>query len=150
MTPSNVILDRLQILLASDTATLAPAALAVHVHLAKAPFTPNPALTLAGLTEADFPGYAVALAGTGTQQAFLDPNTGLRVIQLLEPAGGWTWASTGTPTPNQVISGFYVTDNANAVLYASALLDQPVTISGSGQGVTVGTVRFSMPPGALI
>jgi len=149
MTPSNALLDQLQNLLATDATTLAPAVGGVSVHLAKAAFTPAPTLALASLTEADFAGSASLIAGTGTQQAFLDPITGLRIIQLLEPAGGWHWEATGAPVPAQTIFGFYVTDNANTVLYGSQLLATAVTITAIGDGLDIANTRFAMPPSAL-
>lgn len=148
-TPTNVLLDRMAALLAADTTTLAPAALNVHVHLAIAPFSPAATLTVASFTEATFTGYTALNAGTGGQQVFVDPATGNRVIQLLEPAGGWHWATTGAGGLPMTVYGFYVTDNANAVLYGSALLATPVVLAASGQGVDVPQVRFALIPTAL-
>jgi hypothetical protein len=149
ITPTNVLLDRMAALLAADATTLAPAALNVHVHLAMAPFTPGPTLTVASFTEAAFTGYAALNAGTGGQQSFADPGTGNRVIQLLEPAGGWHWATTAGAGLPITIYGYYVTDNANAVLYGSALLPTPVTLAATAQGVDVAQVRFALIPSAL-
>lgn len=149
MGPSNLLLDRFRDLLAADATTIAPAVGGTRLHLAKAPFVPSPSLTLASLIEADFAGYASLVAGTGTQQTFFDPVTGLRIIQILEPAGGWFWEATGAPVPVQVISGVYLTDNAVTVLYGSQLLPAPVTISSIGDGVVLGNARFSVPATAL-
>lgn len=150
MTPSNALLDQLQNLITTDSTTLAPAALGTKIHLAKASFTPSPALTLASLTEADFPGYAALVMGTGAQQAFVDPVSGLRIIQLLEPAGGLHWEATGAPAPAQTIFGYYVTDNGTTVIYASALLTTPVVITAAPDGVDIANARFGMPSTALV
>lgn len=148
MVPANAILDQIVTLLAADGTTIAPAALACKVHLAKAPFTPTPALLLAGVVEATFDGHTAKNAGIGPQTVFLDPITGHRVIQVLEPAGGWTWVSTGTTDLPQVIYGWYVTDNGVTVLYGAGLLPAPVTISGVGQAITLPWIRFNFLPGS--
>lgn len=150
MTPTKALLDRVATLLASDTTTLAPASLATKVHLAVAPFTPGPNLTPSSFTEASFTGYSALSAGTGTQQEFFDPATGNRIIQVLEPAGGWHWQATGSSGLPQTVYGYYITDNGGTTLYGSALLSSPVTLQSSGDGVDVGNVRFGLVPGALV
>jgi len=143
MIPTNVILDEISNLLAADPATLAPVALACHVHLMKAPFTPGPTTAFSALNEATFAGSTAKDAGVGPQQEFRDPITGLRIVQLLEPAGGWHWQCTADPTPAEVIYGFIVTDNTDAVTYGSALLSAPVTIAAAGQAVDLPWIRFT-------
>src|SRR5262245_40946180 len=138
MVGTNTILDRLAALLQTDATTLAPAAGGVKVHLASAAFTPSPTLTIAGLTEATFTGYTALVAGTGSQQEFLDPVTGNRVVQLNEPAGGWHWATTGAVGLPQTIYGFYVTDNGTTALYGSQLFPTPITLTAAGQGIDQG------------
>jgi hypothetical protein len=143
MIPTAVILDAIANLLANDTATIAPAALACHVHLIAAPFTPGAGLTFGSLTPATFTGSTPANAGVGPQQEFTDPTSTLRVVQLEEPAGGWHWLCTaGTGLP-QTIYGYAVTDNADTVLLGSALLPAPVVINGSGQAIDVPYIRFT-------
>lgn len=142
MQPMNNILDALMNRLASDVATLA-AATANKVALAQNSFTPSPARVLADFTVANFTGYAALSAGTGTQQTFVDAASGLRTIQLLEPAGGWHWQTTGTANLPQTIYGYFVTDNAAAVLYGCALLQAPVTLTASGQAVDTGNIRLT-------
>jgi hypothetical protein len=143
LTPSNVILDRLAELLANDTTTLAPAALAVHVHLANNAFTPGPTLTVADFVEATFDGYAPLDAEVGPQQDFFDPATGNRVVQLVEPLAGWHWVTTGVTDLPQDITGYYVTDNTDAVLYGCFRFGANVPLTASGQSVDIGNVRFS-------
>lgn len=146
MIATNVLLDRLATILSTDTGSLAPAAGGVKIHLASAAFTPGPTLTLAGLTEATFQGYAALLAAAGNQMEFLDPTTGNRIVQLQEPAGGWHWGTTGATGLPQTIYGFYVSDNGTVTLYGSQLFPTPIVLTASGQGIDVGQVRFMLAP----
>lgn len=148
--PSQALLNRLNVLLAGDTTTLAPAAGGVKVHLAQNAFAPSLSLALGSLTEATFTGYAALLAPTGAQQSFSDPSTGNLVVQLIEPLGGWHWATTAATSLPQTIYGFYVTDNGTATLYGSALFTTPITLTATGQGVDIAQVRFSVIPTAMI
>lgn len=146
MVPSNAILNATQDLLAQDPTTLAPAALALHAHLAASSFTPAPGLDIASLTEAAFGGYAALDAGLGACEEFVDPVSGIRIIQLNEPAGGWHWQvnpATGLPTQ---IFGYYVSDNADAVLYGSALLPTPITLNALNQAIDIPWIRFTFVP----
>lgn len=148
MLACNVLLDALVNLLAADTVTLANVA-AMQLHLAAAPFTPSPSLAIGSLTEATFTGSTALAAGTGTQQVFVDPVTGLRSIDVKEPAGGWHWKCTATPGAAETIYGVYLTDNTGAVLYASALFDAPIVISASGQGLDWPFARMQLVASAL-
>lgn len=148
--PTQTLLNRLNALLAADTTTLAPAAGGVKVHLAQNSFAPSLSLGLASLTEASFTGYAALLAAVGTQQSFQDPTTGNGIVQLIEPLGGWHWASSAATGLPQTIYGFYVTDNGTATLYGAALFSSPVTLTAQGQGIDVAQVRFAVIPTAMI
>lgn len=143
MIPTSVISEQIVDLLAADTTTLAPALNGCKVHLIKAPFTPGPTTDLASLTPATFTGSTPLVAGTGTQQVFVDPVTSLRILQLLEPAGGWHWACTVDPSPSETIVGYCVTDNAGTTTYGSALLPAPITINAAGQGIDLPQIRFT-------
>lgn len=136
-------------LLAADTATLA-AATAMHLHLAALPFSPTLDLTLGSLTEATFTGSAALLLGTGTQPVFYDGADGLLTIDLKEPAGGYHWTCTVDPGSPETIYGVYLTDTANAVLWAAKLLDAPITISQAGQGIIVGSATLKFSPSAFV
>lgn len=149
MVPTTVIEAALADLLAADPATLAPAALANHVHLIIAPFVPSPDTDLASLTPATFTGSTPKNAGVGTQQSFVDPLTGNRVVQLLEPAGGWHWQCTAAPAAPETVYGYVVTDNADAVTYGSALLDEPVEIADVGDALDIDQVRYTIPVGMI-
>jgi hypothetical protein len=142
MIPTQVILNALQTLLASDTTTLA-AATALNVHLIKAPFAPGPTTDFTTLIEADFAGYAAIGAGTGVQQMYRDPVTAELVVQMKEPAGGWHWQATGGTHLPQTIYGWVLTDHTNAVTYASELFTDPITMQASGDGVDVDQVKMS-------
>ena len=150
MTPTNVVLDRLAELLATDATTLAPAALAVHVHLAKAPFTPAGTRVVADFVEADFAGYAPLDAGVGPQQNFIDPSNGNRTVQLVEPPGGWHWQASGVGNLPQTIYGYYVSDNADAVLFGSKLIQPPIPLAGILDGVDLAQVRFQLLTSGVI
>ncbi len=146
MIPTTVVLDRITALVASDTTQLGHATLPPKVHLVKAPFTPGAGLQIANLTEANFTGATAKACVTGTQQTFVDPLTGQRIVQLREPADGWHWQAGDLLQLPQTIYGFFVTDNAGAVLYGSALLPQPVTLTGIGDGCDIPQVRFAFLP----
>jgi hypothetical protein len=149
ITPTNTLLARLQTLLQTDTGSIASATLACKVHLAIAAFTPSVTLTIANLTEATFTGYAALVGGTGNQQAFFDPVTGQRQVQLLEPAGGWHWQASGTTGLPMTVYGWYVTDNGVANLYGSALFPTPITLTNIGDAVDVPNIRFAIPTNAI-
>jgi len=143
MQPSQVTLNAIPELLAADTATFA-AVTAMHVHLVAQAFTPAPALVDATtLTLATFTGSAAKVAGTGTQQVFLDTQTGLLTLQVIEPVGGWTWECTATPGVPETIYGWILTDTADAEILGCALLAAPVEINSAGQGITVDRVRLA-------
>lgn len=148
MVPSNAILDAIQTLLATDTGTLAPAALALKVHLAAAAFTPGAGLDLTTLVEATFDGATALAAGVGACEMFYDQTTGLRVVQLNEPARGWHWQVTGATHLDQTVFGLYVTDSTDAVLYGSNLISPPAAMSVIGKGLDVPYIRFTFATGS--
>lgn len=128
-------------MLAADTTTLAAVSV-LHVHIAKAPFVPGLDLTLGSLVEATFTGSAAKDAVTGTQLVFYDAGDGQLTLQLKEPVGGWLFSCTADPTSPETIYGYYVTDNANAVLYGAALLPAPITVSAAGQSFDLGEINM--------
>jgi len=149
MEATTVILDRLAQLLATDAVTLAPVTDGVVVHLIKEGFTPAPTTVLADLVECDFDGYTPLEAGAGAQQAFTDAGSGNRVVQLLEPVGGWHSETTGLTNLPQTVVGYCVTNNAGTVTYGSALLDQSVSLLGINDGIDIPNVRFTIPPDVI-
>lgn len=143
MIPTNVILDRMQELLATDDTTLS-SAIALKVHLISANFTPGAGTDFTTLTEATFTGAGAKAAGIGDAQIFTDPVTGRRQIQLLEPAGGWHWKATDAVGLPQTIYGFCVTDNASLITYGATKLDTPIVLNAANDAVDIPYVRFSM------
>lgn len=135
-------------LLANDTATLNAVA-RPKLHLAKAAFVPGPGLLLAGLTEADFTGYAAVPVAAGAWNVFRDPNSGLIWVEAPIPAGGWHFDVTGTTNLPQTIFGWYVTDDGDTDLYGSELFDDPILLVTSGVGFDVPRVAFPLPRGAM-
>jgi hypothetical protein len=142
MIPSKTLQTQIATLIAGDATTLGSST-AMHVHLAKAAFTPSPNLDPATLTEADFAGYAAIDPTTGTQLIYQDPVTGLITVEIKEPVGGWHFQTTGTGQLPQTIYGWYLTDSTDAVLYGSGLLDTPVPLAISGQGFNLPTLTFA-------
>lgn len=149
LTPRPVLNAAVPALLAADPATLAPPALANHVHLIVTAINPitydfNP------VNEATFTGSAAKLVGVGTQVSYLDPITSEWVIILKEPVGGWTWTCTVTPGAPETVTALCVTDNADAVTLGSCLLTQgPTTITNAGDGVTEGDIEIRFNVGFM-
>jgi hypothetical protein len=142
MAPTQVLQQAIATLLAHDTATLA-AALALKIHLSKTAFVPGPGLTVASFTEADFNGYAALSPTAGNQLVYSDPITGLLTVELVPPAGDWHFQTTGILNLPQTIFGWYVTDNASAVLYGSGLLTPGVPLTAAGQGFDLPSLKFA-------
>lgn len=142
MLPSRSIWENIQNLQAADTGTFANAT-AMNLHLASAAFVPSLDLAIGSLTEATFTGYAAIAGVSGTQPTYYDIATGLRVIELKPPSGGWHFACTGSTSLPQTIYGYYLTDHTNAILYGSALLPSPITLTASGQGFDLSPIKFA-------
>lgn len=149
MVPTSVLELSIGTAMGADTTKLAEATPFVAIHLAKAAFTPSRELVLSDLTEATFDGYGALHAASAATQVFIDPATGDQIVQCREPAGGWHFVSTGVTGLPETIYGYYLTDAAGAVLYASEVFDTPVEITASGQGVDIGQVRLRLPAGSI-
>lgn len=143
MTPTTLIIKSITDLIAADVANLAAAA-AKHVHLIMSNFTPGPGTDFTLLTEATFTGSTALNAASGAQQSFQDAVSTRRVIQLVEPLGGWHWITGDLVNLPQTIYGFCVTDLANAVTFGSELLPSPITLSGAGQAIDLPNVRMTL------
>ncbi len=121
----------------------------VNVHLAKNSFTPGPGLTLASLTEADFPNYDALSPNDAKPVVTVDPNNQDALLRLLDPTGGWAWTCDDTISPNQTIYGYYVTNAADSVLVGAETFDEPVVISGPAQAVVIGSIICRLPNGSI-
>lgn len=142
MIPSQSVADAMVALLAADTATLANAT-PNKVALVASSFTPSRALALGAITLATFTGSTPLSAGSGTQQVFTDPVTGLKLIQVKEPAGGWNWICSATPTLPETIYGWVLLVNDLSAILGSGLLDTPIPVAASGQGLSIPYIRMS-------
>jgi hypothetical protein len=141
---TNALLDAMADLLAADPATLAPAAGGCKLHLVQNNFTPSSSTLITDLVLATFDGYAALLAAVGAQQVFTDPVTGDRIIQMVEPLGGWHWETTGTTNLPQTIFGYALTNNAATVLYGTGRFGTPQTLTAAAQGVDIDQARFTL------
>lgn len=142
MTPTTVITNSITDLIAADEALLGAAA-AKHVHLIMAPFTPGPGTDFTTLTPASFTGSAAKNAASGAQQSFQDAVSSRRIVQLIEPVGGWHWVTTDAVNLPQTIYGFCVTDLGDDVTFGSETFPQPIVLTAAGQAVDIGQVRFT-------
>ncbi len=135
MFPTLALREKAMKLLAADTATLAPAALANKMVLSKATFIASEATKFADLTLADFDGSTPIDCGTGTQPEGLNPGTNDAVIDLLSPAGGFRWETTGVTHLPQTIFGYALLNNAMDTVLASELFANPITLTAINQRV---------------
>jgi len=150
MVPTQVMLDSVAKEIATDTSVLA-AALFLQIFLIKAPFTPGPTLTVAGLTQADFAG-STALANTSaTMLKYKDSSTGEWLVEVPPPAGGWHWQTTSEVTNlPQSIYGWGLMDSTGAVLYGTSLFPAPILLNDISQGVDIPAVNFRLSASALL
>jgi len=149
MQPSQNFLHSIAAALAADTTWLAEATPFVSLHLAQNDFNPNLQMTLADLTECTFTGYAAINAASAATQTFYDPTTLEDVIQVREPAGGWHFACSGTPSPAQQVTGWYLTDSGATKLIGCQRFEETILITSVLQAVDVDQVRFQLSNLAL-
>lgn len=110
----------------------------------RAPYTYDPAMTIADVTVSDFPGSA-GIVQDDVPDGFTDPVTGDYIMIMIPPAGGWRWTSTGTTNLPQQITGLALVSADGATLYAvSDPLTPPVDITESGQGWAAGELGFRL------
>lgn len=145
---TNTLAARFANLVAADATTLDNAA-NVKIRLSKAAFTPSPDLTPAGITTADFDGYADMEKDAGAPNVYLDPGTGDYLIEIPPPAGGWTFETTGATNLPQTIFGWVLLDNAGTTVYDSQLISPQPVLTASGQGFTLNPIRIRIPAGAI-
>lgn len=136
-------------LLAADTATLAPAALANHVTLLKAPIAPGEGVTIADLTFADFDGSTPIDVTVGAQAEGLDPATSDAIITMSPPVGGFRWETTGVTNLPQTIYGYAMLNSTDGKLWATEALATPITLTASNQVIDLGNVNLREIAGCL-
>lgn len=146
MVPARAVSEAAMNLLAADTLTIN-----AHptVQLVKAPFTPGPDLTMAGITLATFTGStAIALKTTAWIES-IDPATG--EIRLDADAGAsFRWETGDTVGLNQTIYGVAVMSSTSTTLLGSSLLPSgPVTLTGANQSITITPPSLSLSPNAM-
>lgn len=132
MIPTLLLLERIGILVGSDTTTFANADNPL-MCLAKNDFTPGPGLTLTDLTQADFSGYSSRALADGAQPESLDPATGDVLVDLLPTDGNWLYETTGLTHLPQTIYGFYVTNEDGDALYCAERLETPINLIATNQ-----------------
>lgn len=136
-------------LLANDPDSLAPEEDAMKVALVQTPFAANEDIVVGELDLADFDGSTPKLVVVGGQGNGTDPLTGDSVIQLLPPAGGFRFQTTGATNLPQTIHGFIVTNEAGNTIWACDLLPEPVTLTAGGQEISLGDLTIRMPKGLI-
>lgn len=138
MIPTIAVRSKAAILLAADSATLAPAADANQMVCLQEPFTPSENLVMADLTPADFDGSTPIAVGVGTQPTAFDPNNNDMLIDLKPPVTGFRWETTGVTNLPQTIYGFALTNLAGDTLLGTERLAVPITLTAINQRVDAG------------
>jgi len=150
MQSSQALREAMVNLLAADAATLAPAAGDENkLALVKTAFVPAETLLIGDVTLADFDGSTPLLVEDGTQPTALDPFTNDSIIDLLPPAGGFRWETTGVTNLPQTIFGYVLMNEAGTTLLASALFDTPIELTAINQRIDVDAAELRIPAGAI-
>lgn len=148
MVPVKAVFNSISDLIAADTAYLGDAAVK-HVHLITEAFVAGDLTDYAALTKATFDGYGAKNAAAGAQLSFTDPADNSRIVELIPPAGGWHWETTGVTNLPQSIVGYGVTDDADALSLGGVALETPIVLTEAGQGIDLPPIRIRIPPGIL-
>ena len=111
----------------------------VTITLIQSSFEATPTTDLSTLTAATFTGSASKDSGN-TYTIINDPITNTRYIYIPEPAGGWKWTCSATPSPAQTIYGAKVGD------YGCFNIP-PVLVSAIGDTVLIGDILIPLPIG---
>jgi len=115
----------------------------------KAAYTPGPDLAFGGISVANFDG-STAIVQDDEPVIYTDPGTGDIIVNLVEPAGGWQWVTTGTTNLPQTIYGYALLNAAgNALVGVTVPLVDPIVLTASGQGIDAGPLTFRIPLGSL-
>lgn len=149
MIPTREIRNLAMELLSADTGSLA-AGTANKIHLFANNATPAESSVLADFTPATFAGSAAIAGVAGAQPEGYNPTTDASEILIAPPAGGYKWICATDPASPEDIYGFYLTDNAGAVLLgAERFADAPRTISSAGQIIELDAVKLSLLPNSI-
>jgi len=135
--------------LASDTATLAPAADPNHLCLVMSEFTPSEDLVVADVDLATFDGGDPIEVELGTQPSGFEPGTDDSSIDISPPVGGFRWETTGITNLPQTIYGYVLTNEAETTILASAIFDTPFVLTGVNQVVDGVTARLFLPKDSI-
>lgn len=142
-----MITDNLQDVIAAaigaDTSTWA----GMLIGLADEAFVPTPQLELGDITEASFTGYARVTMNGNVLNVSKDPLTGDNILTVVPPVGGWYWEVTGGTGLPKTIYGWFLLSDDTVTLFGSDLLEEPVTLTASGQSVALGQIKLRLPVG---
>jgi hypothetical protein len=134
-TPTRHAVDALLVAMGGDSTQLGNGS----IGLVKSPFSPDPALTLADLDEADYSGYA--------RQGIGHPTIPFTSTDGLEYVEGTTcrFMPSDTTTPNTIYGMFLTTGSGTTTLWASDAFDNPIFLTGPSRQVTI-TPRVGLNP----
>jgi hypothetical protein len=134
-TPTQTYLDFLLEIEAANTTTLG----AGSIGVIGAPFTPGPSVTLGGLTECNYPGYArQALSASSI------PFTGSDGLEYVE-LGSFRFQPTGSTSPSLAYGIFVTYGNSSTKLAYTDALAVPTPLATPANQLTV-TLRIGRAP----
>lgn len=145
MIPVRTLTNTLSKLLAADAATLAEAG-GTAVFLVGANFTPSIDLVAADIVRVTNLALLPKVPTPGTQNDSVDPVTGELIVEMKEPAGGFSW-NTGVGFVGPVTAwGVALYNGGVTVLLGTQKFDQPILLNGDNQSVNVGSIQFRIDP----
>jgi len=151
LTATQAIFERGMSLLGADTTTLNKTSTSRNqMILFQNNVAPGRGQVIGDFVEADFTGYNPVEIVEGPMPQTDDPATGDALVTFPPVAGGFTFTTTGTTSLPQTIYGFAIVDDAKTVVYAAGLLEDPVTLTGSGQTLVVPTPQLRLLQNGLI
>jgi len=151
MVPTSVLQTQILTLIGADTVSLAGA---LYLFAIKNPFSPGPTPGLLDTDKADFDGSTAKTTAGATRPVLTDPVTGSQYLRIPDPAGGWTWTTTGTTNLPETIWGIALGTSSTTLeggkVIATALLDAPIDLVATGDSFAVGEVRFTLVSPSLV
>jgi len=154
MIPVQATLDNAMLALGATTVTFSPSLSAdLFLMPVKVPFTPGPTVNFTDATDlADFAGSGPRQCAAAARTISTDPLVGGVMLNLPSPVGGWEWTTTTTANLPQTIYGVALGSDSATLesgIVATALLDEPVTLTAAGQVVASPDVRLTLIPGGI-